>query len=108
MMYTYKGEILRVVDGDTLDFVIDLGFRVYTNIRVRLLGINAPERHTEKGREVTQYLSNLLPVGTELTVTTYKDPTDKYGRWLAIVSSPDETVASLNDLLVKLNYAEVI
>ena len=45
-MYTYKADCLRVVDGDTLDCLIDLGFSVWKKVRVRLDGMNAPESRT--------------------------------------------------------------
>ena len=51
IMYYYKVEVLRVVDGDTTDVRIDLGFNVWHKCRVRLVGINAPEN---------QILMNLL------------------------------------------------
>jgi len=45
-MYIYNIELLRVVDGDTIDAKIDLGFDVSVKKRVRFLGVNAPESHT--------------------------------------------------------------
>ena len=43
-MYEYRAKLKRVVDGDTVDFVVDLGFHVHTTIRTRLLGVDTPER----------------------------------------------------------------
>ncbi len=45
-MYTYKAKLLRVVDGDTCDAQIDLGFDVSVKKRIRFAGINAPESRT--------------------------------------------------------------
>ena len=45
-MFTYNATILRVVDGDTVDVMVDLGFSTHRKIRVRLYGINAPESRT--------------------------------------------------------------
>ena len=45
-MYTYNAKVLRVVDGDTIDVLIDLGFSTHRKIRVRLYGINTPESRT--------------------------------------------------------------
>ena len=50
-MYYYKVEILRVVDGDTVDVRMDLGFNVWHKCRVRLMGINAPESRTRDKEE---------------------------------------------------------
>ena len=50
-MYYYKIELLRVVDGDTVDVRIDLGFNVWHKCRVRLMGINAPESRTRDKEE---------------------------------------------------------
>ena len=44
-MYQYKAKIDRIVDGDTMDIVIDLGFKITTNQRIRLKGINTPETY---------------------------------------------------------------
>tara|TARA_R100000742_G_C4271924_1_gene90980 strand:+ start:339 stop:677 length:339 start_codon:yes stop_codon:yes gene_type:complete len=45
-VWEYSAEILRVVDGDTVDVRVDLGFKVHFNVRVRLYGLNAPESRT--------------------------------------------------------------
>ena len=45
-MYTYEAKVLKVVDGDTIDALIDLGFDMHKSIRVRLVGINSPESRT--------------------------------------------------------------
>jgi micrococcal nuclease len=50
-MYTYKAELIKVVDGDTIDVRVDLGFKTFKLIRVRLLGINAPESRTRDKEE---------------------------------------------------------
>ena len=47
-MYKYKATVGRVVDGDTVDVVIDLGFKITTNQRIRLEGINTPETYSVK------------------------------------------------------------
>ena len=45
-MYTYDAKVVRVVDGDTIDALIDLGFNVHKKIRIRMVGINTPESRT--------------------------------------------------------------
>lgn len=82
MDYTYKGKLVRVVDGDTVIVQLDLGLRVYHEVTLRLEGLNAPEiigASRVKGLASKQRLEELL-LGEELLVQTYK--TEKYGRWL--------------------------
>ncbi len=85
-MYQYRATVVRVVDGDTVDLAVDLGFRVTFTDRFRLYGIDAPEiRYPtyDAGKAAWLWLTELLPPGTAVTVDTYKQATDKYGRWLA-------------------------
>ena len=86
-MYEYKvTEIAKVVDGDTVDLVLDLGFGLYKKERVRVAGIDTPESRTrdkvEKkyGLEAKVYLEGMLSNAESLTVKTEKD--GKYGRML--------------------------
>jgi len=89
-MYTYRCKILRVVDGDTVDVDIDLGFNVWLHReRVRIAGIDAPESRTrdltEKlfGKAAKERVKEFLPVGSTCTLLckTY-DSTGKFGRIL--------------------------
>lgn len=84
-MYEYNATVVRVVDGDTVDIDVDLGLRVHTEARCRLLGLNAPEKRTEEGRQSAAFLAGLLPAGAAVRIRTQKDRTEKYGRWLAQV-----------------------
>lgn len=104
-MYRYRvKEIKRVVDGDTVDLVIDLGFSVYITHRVRLKNINAPETRTldlsEKAKGVTskEWLTKELSNDREWTISTFKE--DKYGRYLGILTEEGQT-ESVNDRMVK-------
>jgi endonuclease YncB( thermonuclease family) len=81
-MYEYKAYVERVVDGDTVDLTIDLGFHTYVVKRVRLSRINAPERFTEEGKLAKAFVENALAVGMEVVVQTQLDSKDKYGRIL--------------------------
>jgi len=83
-MYDYKATIIKVIDGDTVDVAIDLGLRIYTQQRIRLYGINAPEMRTTQGPAAKQRLSELLPAGSEVRLRTFKDSQEKYGRYLGI------------------------
>ena len=87
-MYEYRVKILRVVDGDTVDVDIDLGFGVWMHKeRVRLYGIDTPESRTrdleEKkyGKAAKAFLEAKLKEGTPL-LRTFKDGVGKYGRIL--------------------------
>ncbi len=88
-MYEYNCRILRVVDGDTVDVDIDLGFGIWKKKeRIRLYGIDTPESRTsdkeEKiyGNYAKQVVECWLPVGTMQTLVTQKDGAGKYGRIL--------------------------
>jgi micrococcal nuclease len=78
--------VTEVVDGDTIDAAIDLGFRVRYDVRVRLAGIDAPEVRAKgpEGEAARDWLRARLPVGTPVVLVTDK-PSDKYGRYLAWV-----------------------
>ena len=89
MTYEYKCELIRVVDGDTIDVSVDLGFKVWLRKeRVRLLGINTPESRTRNleekalGLASKERLKELLP--KRFIIKTSKDGKGKFGRILAI------------------------
>ena len=111
-MYEYRvKQVLRVVDCDTIDVDIDLGFDISFTSRVRLAGIDTPEsRTTDKrekalGLEVKQRLKELLSKSSSLVIKTEKpDSTEKYGRilgWLFI----DGAEKSINEGLIADGYA---
>ena len=89
-MYEYRFTLERVVDGDTIDGLIDLGFGLTISRRVRLLGVNTPETRTrdldEKaaGLKAKAFVVGLLSQGN-IRIKTQKDATGKYGRLLADV-----------------------
>ena len=103
-MYSYKIEVLRVVDADTIDARIDLGFRMYTVQRIRLAGVDAWEmRGPEKlkGRAATRALIAKLQTAGPWTVATYK--TGKFGRWLGTIENA--AGENVNDWLVAAGHA---
>ncbi len=111
-MYQYKARLDRVVDGDTIDVIIDLGFRITTHQRLRLAGINTPEiyrvsRGSEeyrRGKEAREFVERRLAENNnEMTIETHK--TGKYGRYIAVVRLADSEV-SLNQELVQAGLAE--
>ncbi len=98
-LYTYRAEILRVVDGDTVEAEIDLGFHVTMRRMVRLRGINAPEVHGATKAEGERAAAHLfgLTVNKRLTIQTHLDKDDKYGRVLGVLF--DGTI-NLNDKMI--------
>ena len=97
-MYTYAATVLKVVDGDTVDFNIDLGFKLSIKLRGRFAGLNAPEG---KQTEASAWLAQQLPIGKEVVVETKKTQ-EKYGRWLVTVFIGDR---NLNEELLELGLA---
>ena len=88
-MHEYKVNVLRVVDGDTVDVDIDLGFSAWLKKqRIRLYGIDTPETRTrdldEKkyGKMATNFLSDTIKDAEVVALRTYKDKKGKYGRIL--------------------------
>lgn len=85
-MYEYRATVERVVDGDTVDLLIDLGFKIMYRHSCRLYGLNANESKTEAGVAAKAYLEALLPVGATVIVKTEKDRAEKYGRILGTLT----------------------
>jgi micrococcal nuclease len=96
--YHYNAKIIRVVDGDTVDVELDLGFNTFTRQRLRMLGYDAPERKQPGFELATTYFRNCL-TGTSLVVHTTKR--DSFGRWLAWVYVDGDNVSALMDSFLK-------
>ena len=112
-MYEYRATLDRVVDGDTVDLNLDLGFKVWVNgTRVRLHHVDTPEKRTRDPLEklfgylATDYVLDKLINAKHITVkTTMLDAQfDKYGRILGEIWVDDD-VDSVNDQLIALHYA---
>ena len=108
-MYEYPATINRVVDGDTIDVDIDLGFSIILKKqRVRLLGINAPESRTrdlvekEKGLAAKAKVQEMCPVGSNVVIKTYLDKKGKFGRLLGEILIDE---VNLNNYLVEHRFA---
>lgn len=102
-MYEYAARVERIIDGDTVTLMIDLGFDTFRHDTFRLYGINAAEHGTPSGDAATAYLGTLIPPGTALTASTFKDKLDKYGRMLAALTTADGK--SVNDEMVTSGHA---
>jgi len=114
-MYQYKVELDRVIDGDTIDCRIDLGFDISTKKRIRFVGINTPESRTRdleekvRGLAAKARLKEILETANEIHLDSHG--LGKYGRVLGelYVSSYDEkdspTMINVNELLIKEGHA---
>jgi micrococcal nuclease len=111
MFEYYVKKVTKVVDGDTIDVEIDLGFDISFSSRVRLAGIDTPESRTadkaEKalGLEAKAYLKAAIDSAKSIVIKTEKmDSSEKYGRILGWVYINGDTV-SLNDMMINDGYA---
>ena len=111
-MYQYKAKVLKVLDGDTVDIDLDLGFNIIlANQRVRMAGIDTPESRTENKEEKVRgllskkKLQEKLAVGSWVTIETQRSDNndDKFGRILGVFLTEDGK--SLNQWMIDNNYA---
>lgn len=105
-MYEYACVIRKIVDGDTVDVDIDLGFGIWVhNERIRFYGIDTPESRTSNklekvfGLYAKNYVIDKLPVGSKQILKTIKDEEGKYGRMLGDFIMEDDS--SLINLMIK-------
>lgn len=105
--YIYKAEVREVVDGDTYDFDLDLGFNIKRRTRIRLLGVDTAEIHTveegseeyKKGMAHKRFVEDRLSKADGIFLRTHNDPeTGTYGRWLGEVLVDGD---NLSDLLTE-------
>jgi micrococcal nuclease len=112
IMYEYYvRKVENVVDGDTIDVLIDLGFDILFQSRVRLAGIDTPESRTKDlaekalGLESKEYLKKALKDAKSVVIKTEKmNSSEKYGRILGWIYVNGDTV-SLNDMMINDGYA---
>ena len=109
-MYTYfVKSVDRIVDGDTIDISIDLGFDLTKKERVRLAGIDTPEKRTkdqkekEMGYQATEFLEMHLMEAKKLTVKTEKE--GKFGRMLGWLYKSETDTTSINQIMIDKGYA---
>ena len=108
-MYEYPCKIVKVIDGDTADVDIDLGFGVWLKKqRIRFYGVDTPESRTSDKEEkvyglmAKEFVLSHLPVGSTQVLRTKKDGVGKYGRILGEFVIDDTT---LNQLLIDTHNA---
>ena len=106
-MYIYNAKCLKVVVGDTIDAQIDLGFDTHKTIRIRLVGINAPESRTrdleekERGLAAKARVKQLLKENKNEFIL-HSQGVGKYGRCLGEIYLGD---SNLNDQLIQEGHA---
>jgi micrococcal nuclease len=117
-MFEYAAQVVDVIDGDTVRLDVDLGFSIRQRMTLRLYGINTPEivgASKAEGLAARQYLIGLLSASFQtatqpqawkpVTIKTFKDKGDKYGRILALIFTGDDPIP-VNDKLVSAGHAK--
>lgn len=104
-MYEYSARLLRVLDGDTIQADLDLGFRMHYIAKVRFAGMDAPELKTEAGFKAREYLIDLLNDATVGLVikTTLNNEFEKYGRVLGTVM---HGTVNINEAMIKAGHVK--
>lgn len=106
-VYQYSAEVIRIIDGDTIQARVDLGMRIVREVRLRFKDIDAPEMNTQAGKDSKEALTNLIPVGSAIVVKTFLDP-GIYDRYTATVYfETSKGQVNVNDWLVNEGYAKV-
>ena len=106
-MYTYEAQVTRVVDGDTIDALVDLGFDIHKSIRIRLAGMNAPESRTRDLEEKKLGLAakaRLIEIlqSNENKFVLESQGVGKYGRCLGIIKV---NIKDVNQQLINEGHA---
>jgi len=105
MVHNYYATLDRVVDGDTLDITVDLGFRICTKVRVRLAGLDTPETYGvkkeseeyQKGMAAKEFVENWFASKAPNRFLIESEKLQgKYGRWIVTVS-PEDSSETLNE-----------
>jgi micrococcal nuclease len=103
-MYNYTARMMRIIDGDTVELEVDMGFKIKFKDRFRLAYINAPELNEEGGAASRDYLKSILKFGEDYNITTIKP--DKYGRWLVVIHTNDGKT-TINNMMLESGNAKV-
>jgi|TARA_Y100000296_G_scaffold3238_1_gene4403 micrococcal nuclease len=112
-MYNYKAKLMRVVDGDTIDAEIDLGFKIFIKERIRLMGIDTPESRTRNlaekswGKAAKYRLEELLAEADgDFTLVTKMQKKGKFGRILGTIQvSTKDGIVDANQILMNEQLA---
>ena len=113
--FWYSAKVLKVIDGDTIDLMVDVGFNIHHKIRVRLYGVNTPESRTKDlaekqiGMKAKEFTQDWTTRHADVYVHTVAGKDDKYGRILALIYSAEDiksdSTACLNEDIVLSGYA---
>lgn len=111
-MFKYQAKVVHIVDGDTVDVVISLGFNTFSEQRIRLYGINTPETRTrddaekKRGLIAKEFLrEQLMKVEYKIELHTFQDEQGKFGRYLGNIFIQRGRLTNLNKLMVKEGHA---
>jgi len=108
MMMTYRAIVEKIVDGDTINMSIDLGFRIWIKANCRLYGINTPELNSKdedernRAKQAVSHLSELVTVGERYNIISHE--LDKYGRPLVTILK-NGVEDSVNNIMVQSGHA---
>lgn len=105
-MFEYEASNIRVIDGDTVECSLDLGFHVSIREKLRLYGINAPEMRgdtSEAGKRAADHLLTMIAEDSPIRIKTQKDKQGKYGRYIATLFGASG--ANINQRMVYHGYA---
>lgn len=106
--YVYNAVCTNVVDGDTIDVSVDLGFNIYHKMRMRLLRINTPEMNSsieaqrKIAKEAKEFVANRI-LGKSIIIQSFKS--DSFGRWLAEIWYNDGEEFNINSQLLETGLA---
>lgn len=115
-LYHYRARVLRVVDGDTVDVMLDLGLSTFVRERIRLKDIDTPEifgmkkesEEFQRGMAAKEFVSERI-ADKHVWVKTHKDKTGKYGRYLGEIFFQDDggRHVSIGKLLLEEGLADL-
>lgn len=100
-MYRYVAKVHRVIDGDTVDLIVDLGFTVSVLVRFRLAAFDAPELkllELAAGKAAKAHLESLFADAATNSIRVESLGRDKYGRWVANITYTDATSGNVIDV----------
>lgn len=113
--FWYRAKVIRVIDGDTIDLMVDLGFNIHHKIKVKLYGVNAPKSDTKDleekalGIKAKEFTKDWFTNHDWVYVNTVLDKNDKYGYILAKIYTDEEIarpeVACLNEDIIESGNA---
>lgn len=102
---TFKNcKVEKIIDGDTVDVIADLGFSVSAKVRIRLAYINAPEMSDKLGLEAKSTLAALCS-GADVSMICHGR--DRYGRWIGTLERKTDHLI-LNDEMIRLGLADKV